>query len=226
MTPSAGSASSARSAVAGFTLVELMLAVVILAILMSLAYGIVVSTVKANERIEEISQSSEVGPAILSLVRRDLESAFVSDPRVEEFVAIDRKAANGDRDRVDFIAATMSYGDEREGGKAPLFHSVNEVGYQLVDSREEPGVAVLYRREDLFVDREPLRGGRLSELHARVRSFNLSFWDGQDWKPDWNSKLMEGRLPPAIRVELVLLTREGEHHDVERRFATTITFPR
>jgi type II secretion system protein J len=221
--PSARSDSSAAS---GFTLVEVMLAVLILSILMSLAYGIVLSTVKANERIEDISQSSEIGPAILSIVRRDLESAFVSDPRAEEFVAVDRKAGNGDRDRVDFIAATMSYGDEREGGEAPLFHSVNEVGYQLVDSREESGVGVLYRREDLFVDREPLRGGRLSELHARVQSFNLSFWDGQDWRPEWNSKLMEGKLPQAIRVELTLLAREGEQKDVERRFATTITFPR
>ena len=60
----------------GFTLVELMLAVLILAIMMSIVYGVVVSTVNAAHRVEEITASSEIGPAILTQVRSDLEAAF------------------------------------------------------------------------------------------------------------------------------------------------------
>ncbi|HUR38709.1 MAG TPA: prepilin-type N-terminal cleavage/methylation domain-containing protein, partial [Planctomycetota bacterium] len=167
----------------GFTLVELMLAILILAIMMSIIYGLVVSTVSAARRVEEITASSEIGPAILTRVRSDLQAAFLPKDG-EFFVGAKRPGGGADRDRIDFISGEMAYGTEIDGEDA-RFHSINEVGYQVLENRKDPNVGVLYRREDYFIDAEPLKGGRLTEVYDRVRSFSLRYYDGEAWRPDW-----------------------------------------
>lgn len=209
----------------GFTLVELMVAVLILALIMTAVCGVVSSTIQAQERIEEVTGGSEVGSAILAQIRQDLEGAFLPSVDEEYFVAVDARGGQGDRDRIDFVTSTISYGAEREGD-APIFHSVNEVGYQVGENRREPGMGVLYRREDLFVDREPLRGGRLLELYDRVAHFNLEFWNGEKWVKDWDNKRDGKRLPRAIRVELRILVTERDDKEHARNFLMTVTFPR
>ncbi|MBI3854445.1 MAG: prepilin-type N-terminal cleavage/methylation domain-containing protein [Planctomycetes bacterium] len=206
----------------GFTLVELMLAVLILAIMMSIIYGVVVSTVSAARRVEEITATSEIGPAILTQIRADLEAAFL--PKEGEFfVASKRAGAGNNRDRIDFVSGVMAYGPENEI-EAPRFHSVNEVGYQLLESRKDPGLAILYRREDYFIDAEPLKGGRLTELYDRVRSFSLRFREGDKWRDDWNSKTQKG-LPRAVEIELKIQVTDREK-PAEQTFKTTVTFVR
>lgn len=208
----------------GFTLVELMLAILVLAIMMSLVYGVVVSTVQAAHRVEEITLGTEIGPSILTRLREDLEGAILPGKDGEYFVGYDRKGpGGGDNDRVDLVSAVMGYGAERDGEEA-LFHGVNEIGYQLKSSPKDPGVSVLYRREDYFIDAEPLKGGRLTELYDRVRHFSLEFFDGETWRAEWNSKKEKNTLPKAVKVDLRILVEERESKDVEKFYSTIVTF--
>jgi type II secretion system protein J len=207
----------------GFTLIELMLAILILAIMMSVIYGMVVSTVQAQQRVDEVTAGSEIGPAILTQIRMDLEASFLPKEG-EYFVAIDRKGSTGDRDRVDFVSAVMAYGPEREG-EEPRFHGINEIGYQVQEGRSDASLGILYRREDFFVDAEPLKGGRLIEMYDRVRHLSFQFWDGEQWRQDWNSKRDKNTLPKAVKVELRIVVTERDE-PVEQAFTTTITFPR
>ncbi len=209
----------------GFTLVELLLSVLILAIIMTVVCGVVVSTIQAQNRIEEVAGGSEIGSAILSQMRRDLEGAFLPKTDEEYFLGVDAKGGGGERDRIDFVTSCLAYGAEREGDDS-VFHSVNEVGYQVGENRDEAGVGVLYRREDYFLDREPLRGGRLMELYDRVVHFNLQYWNGEEWVKDWSNKRDGGKLPRAIRIELRLLVNEGGDRDQARNHVLTVTFPR
>jgi len=203
----------------GFTLVELMLAILILAIMMSIIYGLVVSTVSAARRVEEITASSEIGPAILTRVRSDLQAAFITKDG-EFFVGVKRPGGGADRDRIDFISGEMAYGAETEGEEA-RFHSINEVGYQVLDNRKDPNVGVLYRREDYFIDAEPLKGGRLTEVYDRVRSFSLRYYDGEAWKPEWSNKAQKG-LPKAVEIEVKILVADRDNPNVEQTFKTTV----
>lgn len=208
----------------GFTLVELMLSVLLIAIIMAIIYGVVVSTVEAAHRVEEINQAGEIGPAILAQVRDDLEGAFLPKDG-EYFVAIPRKGSTGDRDRVDFTVSRMAYGARKEG-EEPAFHSVNEVGYQVLDSKTDGTVGVLYRREDFFLDNEPLRGGRLMEIYDRVKHFHLEYYNGEKWLPDWNSKREKNTLPQAVRIELRIVVTDRGDKNVEQGFVSVVTFPR
>jgi type II secretion system protein J len=203
----------------GFTLVEVMLAVMILAVMMSIIYGVVVSTVNAAQRVEEITASSEIGPAILTRVRSDIEAAFL--PKEGEFFVGSKKpGGGGDRDRIDFISGELAYGSENEVEEA-RFHSINEVGYQVLDNRKDPNVGVLYRRLDYFIDAEPLKGGRLTEVYDRVRSFSLRYYDGEQWRPDWNNKTQKG-LPKAVEIEVKIFVTDRENPNLEQTFKTTV----
>ena len=203
----------------GFTLIEVMLAILLLAIMMSIVYGVVLSTVNAARRVEEITAASEVGPAILTRIRADLEAAFL--PKEGEFfLGIKKPGAGMDRDRVDFISSDVSYGSENDV-EEPRFHSINEVGYQVLDSKKDPNVAVLYRREDFFIDADPLKGGHLVEMYDRVKSFSLRYYDGQDWRTDWSSKTQKG-LPKAVEIELKIYVSQNGEPNFEQSFKTTV----
>lgn len=204
----------------GFTLLELMLTILILAIIMSLIYGVVVSTVQAANRIEEVMQGVEVGPSILSQIREDLEGAFLNDPKSDQFVGIDRKLSYGDRDRVDFITTTMAF-DREKDDMDPRFHGLNEVGYTVLENPRSPDLGILYRRIDPFIDADPMKGGRLIELYDRVKSFNVTYIEDPS-KPaasSWSSKEKQGKLPRAFRIELVILVGQSD----ERRYTLTVT---
>lgn len=207
----------------GFTLVELMLAILVLAIMMSLVYGVVVSTVQAAHRVEEITLGTEIGPSILIRIREDLEAALIPGKDGEYFAGYNRSGGGGDRDRVDFVSAVMGFGPERDGEEA-LFHGVNEVGYQLRDSSRDPNYAILYRREDFYIDAEPLKGGRLTELYDRVRHFNVEYWDGETWRNEWSSKKEKNTLPKAVKIDLRIAVDERELKDVEKFYSTIVTF--
>jgi type II secretion system protein J len=207
----------------GFTLVELMLAVLILAIMMAIIYGVVVSTVTAARRVEEITATSEIGPAILTQMRLDLEAAFLPKEG-EYFVATKRSGGADARDRIDFVSGVLAYGSKNDL-EEPRFYSFNEIGYQTIDSRRDPGVATLYRRLDYGMDSDPLKGGQLTELYDRVRSFSLRFLEGDTWRNDWNSKNQKG-LPKAVEIELKILVQNRENKDEEQTFKTTVTFLR
>jgi hypothetical protein len=200
-----------------------MLAILVLAIMMALVYGVVVSTVQAAHRVEEITLGTEIGPSILTRIREDVEAAILPGKEGDYFVGYDRKGGGGDRDRADFVSAVMGYGSEREGEEA-LFHGVNEVGYQLKDNPREPNSAILYRREDYFVDAEPLKGGRLTELYDRVRHFNLEYWDGEKWRLEWSAKKEKNSLPKAVKIELRIAVDERDSKDVEKVYSTIVTF--
>jgi type II secretion system protein J len=209
----------------GFTLVEIMLAVLLMAVMMSIVYGIVVSSVEASQRVEEINQATEIGPAILAQIREDLEGAYLPPKDGEFFVSISRKGSSGDRDRLDFVTTRMAYG-ARQDVQDPAFHNVNEAGYQLVDSRTDSQVATLYRREDFFIDNEPLRGGHLIEMYDRVQHFHLEFYNGEKWLQDWNSKREKNTLPRAVKIELRILVSDRNDKNVPQTFTTIVTFPR
>ena len=208
---------------AGFTLLEILLSIFLVAIVMSLCYGIVASTIKADERITDLTHGSEIGPAVLGQIRADLDATFLPDKEAEYFKGTDQKGFSGDRDRLDFVSSVVVFGADQPMAE-PRFHSVNEIGYQLKESPEHDGEAALYRRVDPFIDAEPTRGGNLTLVCDRVLSFNVEYWNGTQWIVTWLTKQNDGKLPAAIKVELKLRIpdRQSPSGTSDRMFATVM----
>lgn len=208
----------------GFTLVEMLLAITLIAIIITVLYGVLEQTLGAQGRIEAVMYGSEIGPHLLNQIRQDIEACFVPDDKKTYFLGQDKKDIGGDADRVDFVSSTLDLKEEQ--GKDPAFSAINEVGYQLKPNRERSGVLVLYRRLDYGIDDDALKGGRLYELYDRVKSLNVEFYDGKDWQPSWDNKELK-KLPEAVRVELVIQVNTDLEEDKpeDRKYSTIITLP-
>ena len=202
-----------------------MLAVMLLGIMMAIVYGVIVSTLQGQKEIERINRSSEIGPSLLAQIRQDLEGAFLPDEEGVYFMGYNRAGATGDRDRIDFITSRIAYGAELEE-EEPAFHSVNEVGYQVQGSDKDPMLGVLYRRQDYFIDKEPIVGGQLVELYDRVLHFNVSYFLEEEWLDKWDGEAVKGKMPKAVKVELRLQVSMDEDRYVERTFVTIVTYPK
>ncbi len=211
----------------GFTLLELMIAVSLVAIVMTIIYGVVASTLKAEQRIDELTHGTEIGPAVLNLVRQDLDAAFLPDATTESFRGTDAKGYGGDRDRLDFVSSVPAYGSDQPYAP-PRFHGINEVGWQVKESPEHAGEGALYRRLDPFLDAEPLRGGNLTIVVDRVLSFNVEYWNGSIWATTWEPLKQDGKLPAAVKIELKLKVpdRTSESGWGDKLYATVLPLGR
>jgi prepilin-type N-terminal cleavage/methylation domain-containing protein len=203
----------------GFTLIEIVLAVALCAVVMMIIYGVVISTIQAAERVDELTHGSEIGPAILAQIREDIGAAFLPGDDQEYFVGQER----GGRDRVDFVSSAAVFAPETTGSE-PAVHSVNELGYQVKEGPSAEDGLVLYRRVDPFIDAEPLRGGRLTAIAEKVISFKVGYWSGAEWLPSWSASKHENQLPSSIRVELKMRVPDKKSEDgyTERTFVTII----
>ena len=211
----------------GFTILELMLTIGLVALIMSIVYGILRSTVQSVNKIEQTMQGVDVGPAILAQIREDLEGVILLDPEVEQFLGQDKQESVGDRDRIDFLTTTLAYDREDEDSEMKFF-GLNEVGYQVKANPDEGSLGILYRRLDPFVDEDPLRGGKLVELYDRVVNFNIEYVEDPEKDPveKWSSEENEGELPRAFIVELeIQVSSMGVEKKDIRKFRLTITRP-
>ncbi len=198
---------------AAFTLVELMVAVAIMALVMTALLGTVQGTITARDEAEIEIASVRDGPRILDMVERDLRALHVYNLEKGAVLRGKRQSPGGLRgDRIDFICtndASRRLGDgadEVESG-ADVAADLNEVGYALRPSPLSNDFLELWRREDLFVDDEPFDGGTFEKIHDRVTRLEITYLthlgDKADEETDWDMTEKK-KLPGGVRIDLEL----------------------
>ena len=193
------------SAVAGFTLIEVMTAVTILAIMATVAFTIVFGAVKRSRHIDRRLELTTEAAAIVILISEDLRGAFVQKGVVPFFLGTDDFNSDAPTDGLSLLTtAVLPVNPEIPAG------GVGEVEYSIVES--ENGALLLQRREQIPA-RSPFdQGGEAIEITDRVKSLNLKFSDGEDWFDKWDTESAAeheaGKLPRQVRIELVL--EEGD----------------
>lgn len=214
-----------------------MITLLIFAIIMALVGGILMRTLEAVDMVERIIGSGDAGPAILSLIEKDVVAAipYTAKNPGPIFVGQDVPRGAGHADRIDFVAAVLSQGTRDDAFLTDTkltLSPVNEVGYQVRENPEAPGMFKLYRREDFSVDDIPLRGGTLYELHDRVISLNFEYYDGNFWTEQWSVDLAKTgkakEFPKAIRITLELdegTLEEENAEPVKGTFRSVVKMP-
>jgi general secretion pathway protein J len=212
----------------GFTLIEIMLAISVLALVGTMIYGGFSQTALNKARIEQDVNQSRIIHMALERMARELTMAFVSthvnpslDLRVVDtaFIGSD----NGSDDRIDFTSFSHRrlYRNARESDQ-------NEISYFITEHPDEPGVQVLARREQNRIDDDPRRGGKSQILVENVKEFNLEYFDPllTDWVETWDTEdvlAQPNRLPTQVRIRLSVEDprRRGKTHT----FGTRVTIP-
>jgi general secretion pathway protein J len=194
---------------AGFTLVEVLVAVAVLAAISALIYGAFAGLKRSKEGIERVGDRYREGRLALAQISRDLQSAYLSlHAPIDQSIMVQKTAFIGTRgtpaDRVDFNS--FSYRrldrDSHESDQAEIsyFGSVNP---------EQRSVTDLARRVNPRLDLNPERGGRVDVVATDIDLFDVAYLDpltGQ-WSETWHSDQAAAqlnRLPLQVRIVLVL----------------------
>ena len=195
-----------RGASAGFTLIELVLSVSLMAILLVGAYLCLRSGVASQRLIESRGEAVQSARVAMALLSADLRCACPLS-REFAFLGMDRMLGNVEADNLDF--ATHNYAPRRAGEG-----DFCEVSYFLNPTPED-GTFSLWRRRDPKLDQEPLSGGTREEIARGVRGLKLEYYDGFVWYDEWGS--LRGReklensfkpkpnmagMPEAVRITL------------------------
>lgn len=212
----------------GFTLLEIILAVTILALVGTMIYGGFSQTALNKARVEEDVEHSRIVHMALERIVRELTMAFVSthvnpslDLRVVNTAFIGKD--NGRDDRIDFTSFSHRrlYRNARESDQ-------NEISYFVTEHPDDPGVNVLARREQNRIDEDPRRGGKSQILVENVEEFNVEYFDPllSEWVQTWDTANMlaqPNRLPTQVRIRLVV--QDPRRPGKTRAFGTRVSIP-
>jgi general secretion pathway protein J len=211
--------SAPAAAPRGFTLIEVMIAIGITAVIGVMVAGSFQRTYAAKEITEQQDERFSSARVTLTRLARELSQAFLSDQydhkRFREPPTLFRGKDQGQQD--DLLFATMSH--------ARLSRDVKEsdqalVEYTVEPDPERPGESALFRREKARFDETPERGGTKSIVCEHVSTFDVEYWDWkrQEWAREWVTTGVEhpNILPTRVRVRLGLKMPDGK----ERLFET------
>ncbi len=187
--------------VRAFTLLELVIAVAITALVMAMVGGILMSTLEADEKVNQALSAEKVGYGVVSLIRRDLEACYTYALGAQSFKG-ERGTEGSVADRMAFVSAVEGDPDP-QSGRRPKFQ---RIGYRL--KQEQNGnVLALYRYAEPYTSTkdDPLAAGQYAFVATGLKSLKFSYLDGKDktWKDDeWKET---DRVPIAVKITVELV---------------------
>lgn len=181
----------------GFTLVEVMLATVLLAGGLALAFASVRSAMAISQRGEQIAAQSERMRAVQALLRRQLGGALrspleVPDPTREPVFF------QGDEQGMQFVADLPGY----LGRGGPYLHALQVDGAS--GHRRLLLELVLLQDGERFPETPPrapeVLADELKDVKLRYRGIDTSSGQITEWLPRWDDTR---RLPLLVEVQIV-----------------------
>lgn len=194
----------------GFTILEVMVALTVLATVVMFVYQILQNAVRGEQMVREDLRKPKVENAVLRQIVGDFRYLYWDGFSGNTgFIGRSRTIGGMEADSIDFVTARRSRtahtveGESRELPPSP----VTEVGYALRQNDSNPEWMELWRREDWFVDDDPLSGGKYSPIYDKIRKFEMFYFPIPELQTDpkgleeWDSRL-KGSIPYAIFLEI------------------------
>lgn len=191
----------------GLTLLEVMVAVAVLAIVSVLIYGAFSTIAKGKQSASNLSERYRIVRLAMTRMSRELGMAYISahvaaSPQLNGRVT----AFTGTAKRVDFdaFAHRRLQKDAHESDQC-------ELSYFTVASKKA-GQLDLVRREQVIIDDQHGKGGVVQVLVDDVDTFGLRYLDPVSglWTEQWDSTSavgQPGRVP--LQIEIVLIAKGG-----------------
>jgi general secretion pathway protein J len=196
---------------AGFTLIEVLVVITIIAIVLSSLYGIFASVSGAKDRLDDDSETYHLARVIFDRLGRELHSAYYRSDTDESLFRGGEEDGNF---YLEFSTAAVS----------PL--SIEGTGFAIVeyvleeDDESDSGGLVLMRTEQSMLwanssDAEPTA----LRLAPGITSMTARFYGSDQWQDSWDATT--SGLPERIELELFVSNSRG----VEVPFLTTFSLP-
>ena len=210
---------------AGFTLIEVLVALGVMVIIAVLTWEAVANSLRFRAYLEQEDEIERSAKVALSRISRELSLAYLTTNvnAVNTYRTVFVGQDNDDTDSVWFAtkAHRRTYARALECDQA-------EVTIWAEPDPEQSDRYVLLHRESARVDEEPDRDGGIQPLARNVVRFDLQYLDPTvyEWRNEWDSGGAEtpNRLPRAVQVVLTILAPSPDEDDeeVERTYVRTV----
>jgi general secretion pathway protein J len=207
----------------GFTLIEVLISIAILAAITALLFGAFSALKRSKDGLSRVQDRQREARLAMARITRELQSAYLSAHMpINQALLVQKTIFKSERgtpaDRLDFTAFA-----NRRLDKNSHVSDQCELSYFGSPNPDGSGTTDLVRRIDTELDLEPTRGGRIEVLATDIDLFDLQYLDAQtgQWQESWDTTQTTGqpdRLPLQVRVILVL--NGGRRSSAERGRST------
>ena len=207
-------------AAAGFTLLEVMIAIGIMATILVILFGTYSAAVDRAARARDLSQVYHEARVLLQLMVNDLRSAYVKEPTQQAqqalqqaktepitFLGEDRTEANHPADKLAF--STVLPTQRPDVPDSEMCH----VTYSIEPVNESTQSRALFRRLNCSLDPAASDQDRLFLLTELAYGLDFKYYDDQGTEYlDWNSRQPRGgkRMPARVKITLLLADQRGQ----------------
>jgi general secretion pathway protein J len=178
----------------GFTLVEVLVAISILAILLTSVYGIFSSVSLARERLEVDSAEYHRARVLFDRMGRELRGTYFQR-RVRDSIFTGRSADDGP---VELELTTTAVSPLSQTGSG-----LAKVHYLLVEDQEDEGKGlVLLRSEHPIHEQVDEDAAGMMRLVPGIEAMTLRFYAAGQWQTSWDGRT--SGLPDMVEIALDL----------------------
>lgn len=209
----------------GFTLVELLVAMALIATVLSLVYGSYIATTRSARACKSRIALARKGRKAIEQIARHIRCSYVGSL---SDVAENGRTASGQTQIGSETAVSYFSGDAR-AANGEILHLVTTGGFAEDKATADGLFEVVYkfdkRTGELALSPARFVGGlRRAEkrdwrvVSDQVESIDLAFFDGEKWLKRWNFEDEKG-LPRAVRIEI-----GGENERFQRYDYSTVAY--
>ncbi len=174
---------------AGFTLIEVMLASVMAALILLAVYAVFSQAIKLRDNGTQRMHAYQLRSRASRTIRDDLQNAWVSGGVLASVLEYSPSGSDGlDSAVPGYLKFTTTTGKDTADD---LYGDVQEVEYYIakddsaVAGATASGNLVRVLTRDLL-DSTLQSPGEEEQVLAGVQSFTVSFWDGTTWQTQWD----------------------------------------
>jgi general secretion pathway protein J len=197
----------------GFTLMEVMIAIAILAMIGAVTFKAFDSAYDLKSRVEKAEERDQAVRGALVRIAREVSMTFLSEhydkKRYRERPTFFRlKDGRGEAD-----LTITSFAHERLSIDAK---ESDEAVFEYKLDRGEDGNSSIFRRVKPILDEDWERGGEKAVLAENVLKFSVEAWEPKtsEWRPEWDSNSIQRTnsilIPPRVRISITIKDENGK----------------
>lgn len=196
----------------GFTLLEVLLALTILAVIMTSIYTSFSTSGRNIERAEGVRDGTDRGRTLISRLTNDISNACIVGGMSETFFYGKKFETEEEKLRFDSIhLTTLTNWRKPDSREMELW----EVGYFFQERPDGKGRVLMRKEKREFLKGVPSKEGGVDyELTDAVQALQFRYYNGAKWTDEWT----QGGLPKAVDILLtfadgrVYATKVGVGH--------------
>ncbi|KPK30985.1 MAG: hypothetical protein AMK69_01875 [Nitrospira bacterium SG8_3] len=217
---------------AGFTLLEILLAMVIFAIVLSTLYTAYTGTFRNMDETESQADIYRMARIALERIAEDLESAYIppwalspeaggENLQPAPFVGADAQISDRSADTLLFFSRAHLVFDEEE-----VDTTIGRISYDVRESEEGEDVFVLYRSDTPGFEEGPEQGKGGLILCDGLHAVNFTYYDdGGRGYDRWDSANEEFKDKLPVMVSIVLEFVNEGNPEAPLKFVSGVVLP-